>query len=51
MSINTYLQSLASFLVLSTTEKDSITTSDNAIKSRLDGYFPMLLRKRCLVHI
>ena len=45
MSVNTYLQSLASSLVLSTSEKDSITTSVNTIKSRLDGYFSDVVGK------
>lgn len=46
MSVNTYLQSLASSLVLSTSEKDSITTSVNTIKSRLDGYFSDVVEKK-----
>lgn len=39
MSVNSYLSSLASGLVLSTTEKSNISTSINTIGNRLDGYF------------
>lgn len=51
MSVNTYLQSLASSLVLSTSEK--IVLLLLLIQLRVDWMviFPMLLRKRCLVHI
>ena len=46
MSVYSYLQSLASSLVLSTSEKDSITTSVNTIKSRLVGYFSDVVEKK-----
>lgn len=46
MSVNTYLSGLASDLVLSNSEKTSITTSINAIKSRLDSYFSDLTEKK-----
>lgn len=39
MSVNTYLQSLGSSLVLSSSEKSSISTSVDTIKSRLSSYF------------
>ena len=39
MSVNTYLQDLGSSLVLSSSEKSSISTSVNTIKSRLTDYF------------
>lgn len=39
MSVNTYLQDLGSSLVLSSSEKSSISTSIETIKSRLGGYF------------
>lgn len=39
MSVNSYLQSLGSTLVLSSDEKSSITTSINTIKDRLTSYF------------
>lgn len=39
MSVNSYLESLASQLVLSTSEKDHISNSISTIKSRLDTYF------------
>ena len=39
MSVNTYLQGLGSSLVLSTSEKSSISTSVATIKSRLSSYF------------
>lgn len=39
MSVNSYLTDLASDLVLSTDEKDSITTSISTISDRLDSYF------------
>ena len=39
MSVNSYLSTLASNLVLSSTEKTSITTSINTLKQRLDCYF------------
>ena len=39
MSVNSYLTDLASDLVLSSTEKDSISTSIDAIKTRLSWYF------------
>lgn len=46
MSVNTYLQTLASSLVLSESEKSSVTTSVNTIKSRLNGYFSDVTEKR-----
>ena len=46
MSVNSYLQNLASDLVLSDSEKSSITTSINTIKSRLDSYFSDVTEKR-----
>lgn len=39
MSINSYLSDCASTLVLSTKEKDSITTSIKTLEIRLDSYF------------
>lgn len=39
MSINSYLSNLASSLVLSESEKSSITTSINTLESRLDCWF------------
>lgn len=39
MSVNSYLTSLASELVLSQSEKSSILTSINTLSSRLDAYF------------
>ena len=39
MSVNSYLEGLASQLVLSTSEKDHISNSISTIKSRLDSYF------------
>lgn len=39
MSVNTYLSDLASELVLSATEKSSISTSVDTIKTRLGWYF------------
>jgi len=39
MSVNTYLSDSASDLVLSTKEKESITTSINTLETRLDSYF------------
>ena len=39
LSVNSYLQSLGSSLVLSTSEKSSISTSVDTIKSRLTSYF------------
>ena len=39
MSVNSYLDSLASELVLSYSEKNSITTSIETLKHRLDYYF------------
>jgi len=46
MSVNTYLQELASSLVLNSTEKDSISTSVSTIKSRLDSYFSDVTEKK-----
>lgn len=39
MSVNSYLEDLGSALVLSSSEKSSITTSVDTIKSRLSSYF------------
>lgn len=39
MSVNSYLTDLASALVLSSTEKDHISTSVETIKTRLSLYF------------
>lgn len=39
MSVNTYLQTLGSTLVLTQSEKDSIVTSLSTLKSRLSSYF------------
>lgn len=39
MSVNTYLQGLGSSLVLSSSERSSISTSVDTIKSRLTSYF------------
>lgn len=39
MSVNSYLQSLGSTLVVTSNEKSSITTSINTIKYRLESYF------------
>lgn len=39
MSVNTYLQGLGSSLVLSSSERASISTSVDTIKSRLTSYF------------
>lgn len=39
MSVNTYLQGLGSSLVLSSSEKSSISTSVDTIKARLASYF------------
>lgn len=39
MSVNSYLQSLGSTLVVTSNEKNSITTSINTIKCRLESYF------------
>ena len=39
MSVNTYLQTLGSTLVLNQSEKDSIITSLSTLKSRLSSYF------------
>lgn len=39
MSVNSYLSNLASDLVLSSTEKDHISTSVDTIKTRLNMYF------------
>lgn len=46
MSVNTYLQGLASELVLSSTEKDSISTSLSTIKTRLGIYFDDVTEKK-----
>lgn len=46
MSVNTYLQGLASELVLSSTEKDSISTSLSTIKTRLGSYFDDITEKK-----
>lgn len=39
MSVNTYLSNCASDLVLSSSEKESITTSINTLETRLTSYF------------
>lgn len=46
MSVNSYLYNLASSLVLSETEKDSIKTSIDSIKKRIDLYFSDVLDKK-----
>lgn len=46
MSVNTYLSDLASDLVLSTIEKNSITRSIDTIKRRLDLYFSDVTDKK-----
>lgn len=46
LSVNTYLQNLASSLVLSESEKSSVTTSVNTIKNRLDNYFSDITEKK-----
>lgn len=46
MSVNSYLQNLASELVLSQSEKESITKSVNTIKSRLTEYFSDVEEKK-----
>ena len=46
MSINSYLTNLASDLVLSESEKSSITTSISTIKTRLDSYFADVSEKK-----
>ena len=45
MSVNSYLENLASKLILSDSEKDSITTSINTLQSRLDSYFGIELEE------
>ena len=46
MSVNTYLSSLASGLVLTTTEKNNITKSIDTIRKRLDFYFSDVMDKK-----
>lgn len=46
MSVNSYLSDLASDLVLSQSEKDSITTSIDTIKRRLGYYFSDVTEKK-----
>jgi predicted nucleotidyltransferase len=46
MSVNSYLQSLASDLVLSEAEKSGISTSINTLKSRIDYYFSGVTEKK-----
>ena len=46
MSVNSFLMELASDLVLSESEKTSITTSITTIKSRLDHYFSDITEKK-----
>lgn len=46
MSVNSYLRDLASDLVLSSSEKDSITTSIDTIKRRLGDYFSDVTEKK-----
>jgi hypothetical protein len=45
MTVNTHLVNLASDLVLSSTEKESITTSINTLSLRLDSYFGSDIRE------
>jgi Second Messenger Oligonucleotide or Dinucleotide Synthetase domain len=45
MSVNSYLTNLASDLVLSESEKDSITTSITTLSSRLNAYFESTITK------
>ena len=46
MSVNSYLENLGSDLVLSESEKSSIKTSVDTIKSRLDNYFSDINEKK-----
>lgn len=46
MSVNTYMSDLASTLVLSESEKGSINTSLDTIKSRLTSYFSDITEKK-----
>lgn len=48
MSVNTYLQGLGSSLVLSSSEKSSISTSVDTIKSRLTSYFGLSVTEKKL---
>lgn len=48
MSVNTYLQGLGSSLVLSSSEKSSISTSVDTIKSRLTSYFGLNVTEKKL---
>lgn len=45
MSVNSYLESLASELVLSSAERSSISTSINAMSSRMDSHFGHTVRQ------
>ena len=46
MSVNSYLSSCASNLVLSSTEKDSISTSINTLETRLTSYFGYNIKEK-----
>lgn len=46
MSVNSYLQNLASELVLSSSEKDHVSTSLDTIKSRLSSYFGSEIKEK-----
>lgn len=46
MTVNTYLTSLASDLVLTDSEKSHITKSIDSIKSKLDNYFSDVVEKK-----
>lgn len=45
MTVNSYLENLVSKLILSSSEKDSITTSINTLQSRLNSYFGIELEE------
>ena len=52
MTINSYLQTFGSGLVLSTTELNRIKTSVDTIKTRLTNYFgSSVTEKNCLAHM
>lgn len=46
MSVKSYLDNCASTLVLSTNEKDSITTSISTLESRLNSYFGSSIKEK-----
>lgn len=46
MSVNSYLSSCASNLVLSSTEKDNISTSINTLETRLTSYFGYNIKEK-----